>query len=103
MADARLTRRRSPPFGRAEARRAEFVARRAWLDERAFADLVAFCQLLPGPASSQVGIALAPSWPGSAQSLGRRIAIRDVVGQQALKLVTDYCCRHVLPLFLAAL
>ena len=38
--------------------RAEFVARRAWLDERAFADLVALCQFLPGPASSQVGIAL---------------------------------------------
>ena len=38
--------------------RAEFVARRTWLDERAFADLVALCQFLPGPASSQVGIAL---------------------------------------------
>ena len=38
--------------------RAEFVARRAWLDERAFADLVALCQFLPGPASTQVGIAL---------------------------------------------
>ncbi len=37
---------------------AEFVARRTWLDERAFADLVALCQFLPGPASSQVGIAL---------------------------------------------
>ncbi len=36
----------------------EFVARRAWLDERAFADLVALCQFLPGPASSQAGIAL---------------------------------------------
>ncbi len=38
--------------------RAEFVARRTWLDERAFADLAALCQFLPGPASSQVGIAL---------------------------------------------
>lgn len=36
----------------------EFVKRRRWLDERAFADLVALCQFLPGPASSQVGIAL---------------------------------------------
>ena len=37
---------------------AEFVARRRWLDERAYADLVALCQFLPGPASSQVGMAL---------------------------------------------
>lgn len=38
--------------------RQEFVTRRQWLDERAYADLVALCQFLPGPASSQVGIAL---------------------------------------------
>ncbi|MBL0420734.1 chromate efflux transporter [Ramlibacter sp. AW1] len=37
---------------------AEFVQRRRWLDERSYADLVALCQFLPGPASSQVGIAL---------------------------------------------
>ena len=36
--------------------RDEFVERRRWLDERAYADLVALCQFLPGPASSQVGI-----------------------------------------------
>jgi chromate transporter len=38
--------------------RAEFVARRHWLDEAAFADIVALCQFLPGPASSQVGISI---------------------------------------------
>jgi chromate transporter len=38
--------------------REEFVWRRGWLDERAYADLVALCQFLPGPASSQVGIAI---------------------------------------------
>ncbi|WLH66821.1 chromate efflux transporter [Pseudomonas sp. FP2309] len=38
--------------------RAEFVTRRRWLSERSYADLVALCQFLPGPASSQVGIAL---------------------------------------------
>ncbi|WP_236587579.1 chromate transporter [Tumebacillus amylolyticus] len=38
--------------------RAEYVEKRKWLDERAFADLVALCQVLPGPASSQVGIAI---------------------------------------------
>jgi chromate transporter len=38
--------------------RGEFVQRRKWLDEGAFADIVALCQFLPGPASSQVGITL---------------------------------------------
>ena len=38
--------------------RTEFVERRAWLDDRSYSDLVALCQFLPGPASSQVGIAL---------------------------------------------
>jgi chromate transporter len=38
--------------------RREFVIRRAWLDERAYADLVALCQFLPGPASSQTGFAI---------------------------------------------
>ncbi len=38
--------------------RSEFVERRRWLSEAAYADLVALCQFLPGPASSQVGIAL---------------------------------------------
>src|ERR1700733_11833056 len=38
--------------------RAEFVERRRWLSDRAFADLVALCQFLPGPASSQVGFGI---------------------------------------------
>ncbi len=38
--------------------RAEFVERRGWLDDKSYSDLVALCQFLPGPASSQVGIAL---------------------------------------------
>jgi len=38
--------------------RDEFVVRRRWLDEKAYADLVALCQFLPGPASSQVGMSL---------------------------------------------
>ncbi|MFL9812503.1 chromate efflux transporter [Stutzerimonas sp. VN223-3] len=38
--------------------REEFVNRRRWLDEPGYADLVALCQFLPGPASSQVGIAI---------------------------------------------
>jgi chromate transporter len=38
--------------------RDEFVVRRKWLDETSYADLVALCQFLPGPASSQVGFCL---------------------------------------------
>ncbi len=38
--------------------RQEYVERRKWLDEESYADLVALCQFLPGPASSQVGIAI---------------------------------------------
>jgi chromate transporter len=38
--------------------REEYVVRRRWLDEARYADLVALCQFLPGPASSQVGMAI---------------------------------------------
>jgi chromate transporter len=38
--------------------RDEFVVRRRWIDEPVFADLVALCQFLPGPASSQVGFSI---------------------------------------------
>lgn len=44
--------------------REEFVARRRWLSERSYVDLVALCQFLPGPASSQVGIGLGLSRAG---------------------------------------
>ena len=36
----------------------EYVKQRKWVDEQSYADLVALCQFLPGPASSQVGIAI---------------------------------------------
>src|SRR5262249_62394292 len=38
--------------------REEFVVRRRWVDEQAYADLVGLCQFLPGPASSQVGFSI---------------------------------------------
>ncbi|MFP6745275.1 MAG: chromate efflux transporter [Alphaproteobacteria bacterium] len=44
--------------------RDEFVGRLKWLEERAYADLVALCQFLPGPASSQVGIGVGLSRAG---------------------------------------
>jgi chromate transporter len=36
----------------------EYIRRRKWMDERSYADLVALCQFLPGPASSQIGIGI---------------------------------------------
>jgi chromate transporter len=38
--------------------RDEYVVRRRWIDDASYADLVALCQFLPGPASSQVGMAI---------------------------------------------
>jgi chromate transporter len=49
--------------------RDEYVVRRRWLDEQTYADLVALCQFLPGPASSQVGIAIGVSRAGLAGGL----------------------------------
>ena len=49
--------------------RREFVERRRWLSESAYADLVALCQFLPGPASSQVGFAVGLSRGGLAGGL----------------------------------
>ena len=46
----------------------EYVDRRGWLSDEAYLDLVALCHLLPGPASSQVGIGiglLRAGWPGA--------------------------------------
>jgi chromate transporter len=49
--------------------RAEFVARRRWLDDGEFGDLMALCQFLPGPASSQVVFALGMRRAGLAGAL----------------------------------
>src|ERR1700741_591456 len=52
----------------------EFVERRKWLDETSYADLVALCQFLPGPASSQVGFSLGlmrAGWLGGLVASGR--------------------------------
>lgn len=53
---------------------AEYVQRKKWMEERSFSDLVALCQLLPGPASSQLGIGIGTIrcglWGGIAAWLG---------------------------------
>ncbi len=54
--------------------RDEYVRRRKWLNDEAYADLVALCQFLPGPASSQVGISIGMArggfWGGVASWIG---------------------------------
>jgi len=51
----------------------EFVQKRRWLDDAAFADLVALCQFLPGPASSQVVFALGMRRAGLTGAIGASI------------------------------
>ena len=48
--------------------REELVRRRRWLDEAVFAEIVAFCQMIPGPGSSQTGFTIGfvtGGWPGA--------------------------------------
>ncbi len=54
--------------------RDEFVVRRRWLDEATYADLVALCQFLPGPASSQVGFAIGLGRGGARGALAAFLA-----------------------------
>jgi chromate transporter len=54
------------PVGHIGYFRSEFVAHRRWLDEEAYAGIVGFCQFLPGPASSQVAMALGQMRAGAA-------------------------------------
>jgi chromate transporter len=54
--------------------RDEYVRRRRWLDEEEFADLVGLCQSLPGPASSQLGIAIGMQRAGLAGGLAAWLA-----------------------------
>ena len=49
--------------------REAFVVRRRWMDDRDYADLVALCQMLPGPTSSQVGIGIGLTKAGLAGAL----------------------------------
>ena len=54
--------------------RREFVERRSWLDDRQFAELLALCQFLPGPASSQLGFAIGLTQAGPLGALAAFVA-----------------------------
>ena len=64
--------------------RDEFVTRRRWLDEASYADIVALCQFLPGPASSQVGITLGLLRGGLAGALAAWVGF---TGPSALAMI----------------
>lgn len=54
--------------------RDEFVTRRRWEDDRGYGELVALCQFLPGPSSSQVGFAIGLRRAGLAGALAAFVA-----------------------------
>lgn len=68
--------------------RAEFVDRRGWISDTAYADLVALCQFLPGPASSQVGFALGLKRAGPLGGLAAWLAF---TGPSALLMLAAAC------------
>ena len=92
--------------------REEFVVRRRWLDEQAYADLVGLCQFLPGPASSQVGFSIGllragylgalAAWTGF--TLPSAIAlVLFAYGARALSGPTDQGLLHSLKLVAVAI
>lgn len=73
--------------------RTEFVQRRRWLSDASYSDLVALCQFLPGPASSQVGMALglgrAGGWGALAAWVGFTLPSALVLMFLALELTHE--------------
>jgi chromate transporter len=62
--------------------RHEFVERRKWIDEAVYADLIALCQFLPGPASSQVGFSQGnPARSRTSWWAGGVVRIHDAIGR----------------------
>ena len=74
--------------------RAEFVERRKWIDDKAYADLVALCQFLPGHASSQVGFALGVSRRGL---LGGLVAWLGLTAPSAIIMIAFAYGAQLLP------
>jgi len=72
--------------------RAEYVTRRRWLSEQEYADLVAFCQFLPGPASSQVGMAVGIKRAGLAGGLAAWLGF--TLPSAVAMIVFGYSVKH---------
>lgn len=79
--------------------RIEFVERRRWLGDAAYADIVALCQVLPGPASSQVGLAIGLRRAGLAGALAAWIGF--TAPSALLMLLFAYGIRGIDPAALA--
>ena len=62
--------------------RRAFVERRAWLDADAFATIVAFCSVLPGPTSSQVGMLIGFSRAGAGGALAALVRLYRAIGDR---------------------
>ncbi len=73
--------------------RTEFVERRKWLSDRAYADLIALCQFLPGPASSQTGIALGAMRAGWGGALAAWFGF--TIPSAILMILAAYAVRHM--------
>ena len=71
--------------------RRDYVERRGWVSERDYADLVALCQFLPGPASSQTGFGLGYLWRGWLGGLAAWLGftLPSAVAMTALALSTE--------------
>lgn len=76
--------------------RDEFVVRRKWIDEHAYADLVGLCQFLPGPASSQVGFSIGLMWAGYLGALvawtGKLYLTERLLSRMRERLRAVSCC-----------
>lgn len=66
--------------------RREFVEKRGWLSEAAFADLLALCHFLPGPASSQMGMAIGLRQAGLAGALAAFVGFTLPAGAAMIAL-----------------
>jgi len=74
--------------------RTEFVERRKWLSEKDYADLMALCQFLPGPASSQVGLAIGimkAGYRGAGMLSGLKVVAVGVVAHAVWGMAQSLC------------
>lgn len=71
----------------------EFVNKRKWYDEAAYADMVALCQFLPGPASSQVGMAIGYDQKGTLGTLTAWLAF--TLPSALLMLIVAYGFQNI--------
>jgi chromate transporter len=83
--------------------RTEFVERRRWLDDKSYPDLVALCQFVPGPASSQVGIAIGlgrAGWMGALAACWASPSHRRLLSSSSPMAFRNGLASHLLARFM---